>query len=128
MLPSADVHELSVALRIRQSLEAEFADEPELRVIRVGLQVGALAGVVPAALEFAWSHAVADSTVLAGSRIDIEWIDVTGVCQRCATGRTITSLASLRCPVCGEPLTELTGGDELDIATVDVRDCLERAP
>lgn len=115
------VHELSVALRIRQSLEEEFADEPDLHIVRVGLQVGALAGVVPAALEFAWAHAVADSPVLAESRVDIEWIDVTGVCQRCTVERTITSLASIRCPVCSDPLAELTGGDELDIATVDVR-------
>lgn len=113
---------MTVALQIRRSLEAELADEPDLRVVRVGLQVGALSGIVPAALEFAWPHAMSDSPLLDGSTVDVEWIDVTGRCERCDAVRTLPGLVSLRCPVCGTPLAEITGGDALDITTVDVRD------
>ena len=113
---------MSVALQIRRSLETELADEPGLRVVRVGLQVGALSGIVPAALEFAWPHAMSDSSMLAGSTVDVEWVDVSGRCEPCGTSRSLPGLVSLRCPVCDTPLAEITGGDELDITTVDVRD------
>ena len=113
---------MSVALQIRRSLETELADEPGLRVVQVGLQVGALSGIVPAALEFAWPHAMADSPMLAGSTVAIEWIDVTGRCEPCDATRTLPGLVSLRCPVCDTPLGEITGGDELDITSVDVHD------
>ncbi len=113
---------MSVALQIRRSLEAELDDEPDLRVVRVGLQVGALSGIVPAALEFAWPHAMAGSPLLDGSTVDVEWVDVTGRCDPCDAVRTLPGLVSLRCPVCGTPLAEITGGDALDITTVDVRD------
>ena len=116
------MHEMSVALQIRRSLEEELAWEPGLTVVRVGVQVGALSGIVPAALEFAWPHAVVDSPMLGDSTLTVEWVDVSGRCEPCDAHRTLPGLVSLRCPVCGAPLAEITGGDELDITTVDVRE------
>ena len=44
----------------------------ELVVDTVRVQVGALANIVPEALEFAWPHAVADSALLGSSTIEID--------------------------------------------------------
>lgn len=116
------MHELSIALRIREALEAEFADEPDLTAESVRLQVGALSGVVAEALEFAWGHAVADSPLLESSRVEIERVDASGRCPECEAVRVITNLQSFRCPVCSSPIGEIVGGDELDIISVDLRD------
>jgi hydrogenase nickel incorporation protein HypA/HybF len=122
------VHELTVALRICQALETELADEPDLVATEVKVQVGALSGIVPAALQFAWSHAVAESHLLDGSRLEIDWIDASGRCPRCDLIRVVTNLQSFRCPVCDAPIEEVTGGDELDILSVDVRARADSAP
>lgn len=114
------MHELTVALRIREALEAEFADEPDLTAEVVALRVGALSGIVAEALQFARGHAVDGSSLLADSRLEIEWVDVSGRCPSCDAVRAVSNLQSLRCPVCGSPIGEIVGGDELDILTVDV--------
>jgi hydrogenase nickel incorporation protein HypA/HybF len=115
------MHELTVALRLRQSLETELEGEAGIEVVEVGLDIGALAGIVPAALEFAWTHAVVDSPLLAQSKLDIEWIEAQGSCPTCQEVSTLTALQSLRCPGCGDPIDQVTAGDELDIRSVDVR-------
>ena len=115
------MHELSVALRIVESLEHELADEGEIEVAAVCIQVGALTGIVPEALQFAWPHA-AEPSLLRGSRLEIEWVEAAGLCPTCGIERTITNLQSFRCPVCGSPIGEIAGGNELDILSVEVRD------
>ena len=115
------MHELTIALRIREALETEFADDPEMFVTSVTIQVGALSGIVPEALEFAWSHAVFDCDFLADSNLVVDKVAATGFCQKCRENRTITNIQSFRCPICRTPIGDITGGDELDILTVDVR-------
>ena len=68
------MHELSVAVQIRNVLESEFADD-DVVVDVVRIQVGALANIVPEALEFAWPHAVSGSELLGSSAIEIDWVE-----------------------------------------------------
>jgi hydrogenase nickel incorporation protein HypA/HybF len=117
------MHELTVAIQIRRGLETELAsDEGTLVADVVRVQVGALSGIVPEALQFAWPHAVADSATLGSARLDIDWIDVQLLCVACNDVYTLTEFRSLRCPHCRSPDVEIIAGDELDIASVDVRE------
>ena len=117
------MHELTVAIQIRRGLETELASENGTVVADVvRVQVGALSGIVPEALQFAWPHAVADSATLGSARLDIDWIDVQLLCAACNDVYTLTEFRSLRCPHCGSPDVEIIAGDELDIASVDVRE------
>jgi hydrogenase nickel incorporation protein HypA/HybF len=118
------VHGLSVALRIVDALDQELASEAgaggdSLRVVSVGIQVGALTNVVPEALLFAWDLAT-ENTVLAGSNLEIEFVDAKGYCAECRAERALTNLQSMRCPVCRTPIARITGGNELEILTVEV--------
>ena len=122
------MHELSVAMRIVQALDEELAPElntssnsSDLVVSTVALQVGVLTGLVPEALEFSWDFATEDS-ILKGSKLDIQVVDAVGYCQRCQEQRTLTNLQSMRCPVCHELISQITGGNELEILTVEVED------
>jgi hydrogenase nickel incorporation protein HypA/HybF len=117
------MHELTVAIQIRNALETELAsDDGTLIADAVRVQVGAMSGIVPEALQFAWPHAVADSVALGSARLDIDWIDVKLHCGACADVYTLAELRSLRCPNCRSPDVEVIAGDELDIASVDIRD------
>lgn len=115
------MHELTVAIQIRRALEAELDTDPEpLVATAVRIQVGALSGVVPEALEFAWPHAVADSRALSGARLDIDRIDIQLHCPACAEGYVVSELTSMRCPSCRAAGVQIIAGDELDIASVDL--------
>jgi hydrogenase nickel incorporation protein HypA/HybF len=123
------MHELTIAIQIRTALETELAsDEGTLVADAVRVQVGALSGIVPEALQFAWPHAVADSATLGSARLDIDWIDVQLRCDACADVHFVIDFRSLRCPICRSPDVEVVAGDELDIASVDVRDLSPERP
>ena len=119
------MHELSVALRIVEALneelveEAELFDSGELAVSTVTIEVGALTGLVPEALQFAWDHAT-EGSFLRDSRLKIEWVDAAGLCPICRAKRTITNLQSFRCPVCRTPIDQVVGGNEMEILTMEV--------
>ena len=116
------MHELSVALRIVQALHEELVGEPDdLRISTVSLQVGTLTGLVPEALEFSWDMAT-DGSLLKGSKLDIRLADAAGYCQRCQQEQPLNNLVSMRCPVCRDPISQITRGNELEILTVEVED------
>lgn len=116
------MHELSVALRIVEALDQELAGEgDDLTVSTVALRVGALTNVVPEALEFSWGLAT-DGTVLKGSRLDIQVVDAAGHCPKCQEERILTNLQSMRCPVCRTPIAQVTGGNDLEILTVEIHE------
>lgn len=115
------MHELSVALRIVEALDQELAGESDdLIVSTVAIQVGALTGLVPEALLFSWDFAT-EGSLLKGSQLDIQVVDAAGYCPQCQDQQTLTNLQSMRCPVCRTPIGQITGGNELEILTVEVQ-------
>jgi hydrogenase nickel incorporation protein HypA/HybF len=114
------MHELSIALRIVETLTEELADQPG-RVESVRVKVGALSGVVPDALRFAWDAACDDSR-LAGSALEIEEVDVVARCPRCEADRVLDSVQLLQCPVCGSLTPDIVAGRELEIVSVEIDD------
>ena len=120
------MHELSIAMRLVESLEEELADQGDVAVTTVSLRIGALTGLIPEALEFCWEIA-SDDSALKGSKLAIEVVDAAGYCPQCGEERVISNLQSFRCPVCLTPITKITGGHELEILTLEVLDKDEAA-
>jgi hydrogenase nickel incorporation protein HypA/HybF len=89
-------------------------------VTAVSIQVGALTGLVPEALLFSWDLAT-DGSPLKGSELDIRMVDAAGYCPRCQVEQVLTNLQSMRCPICRTPVAQITGGNELEILTVEVQ-------
>ncbi len=88
------------------------------RIHRLTLRVGALAGVEPAALEFAFEVVVA-GTVAEGARLVVESAVVTCFCQPC--GREFEpACAVFECPRCGEVSRDVRRGYELELASLEV--------
>jgi hydrogenase nickel incorporation protein HypA/HybF len=122
------VHELTVAMQICDALDRELVgDDPDtsdvpivVDVVRV--QVGALSGIVPGALRFAWPHAVGGTPLLASATLDIDLVDASVGCESCGATTNTPELTRLRCPLCGSPQVQVRGGHELDIISVDIRE------
>lgn len=112
------MHELSIATHIVDILITDLADKPG-RVLAVRLDVGALSGVVPDALQFAWDVACEGSR-LAGSELQIREIPGIVRCETCRAERTLPSVYRLRCPVCEEWTPNVVGGREMQIRAVEM--------
>lgn len=64
-------------------LETTAAEHASSRVLRVHVAVGALSGVDPESLDFAFPLA-AEGTVAEGAELDIEFVPARMVCRTCA--------------------------------------------
>lgn len=89
-------------------------------VTRVSLRVGHLRQVVPEALDLAW-QAVTDGTDLAGSTLDVEHIPAVAHCHTCGHDTTL-EWPVLVCAACESRDVTLVSGEELLVASFDVRD------
>ena len=81
------------------------------------MRVGALSGVVPAALEFAYDVAAA-GTPLEGSTLVVTAVPVAVYCPGCDQVAAPADPLLLRCPGCGAPSGDVRAGRELDLTTL----------
>ena len=107
------MHELSIASGIIDIAVKEAADRQLKRIEEIGLRIGALTGVNPEALRFAFEASIAD-TSLAGAKLNIEIVELSGRCQECGRDTLIRDYNFI-CEHCGASDLKITGGEELDI-------------
>ena len=113
-----DMHEFSIASAMLDAVLEQAGRNDAKSVAVVNVRIGALAGVVMEALEFAW-QAVSDETAAAGSRLNVEHVPVTCYCAKCS--REFASRAySYRCPDCGELSSDLRRGREMQLISIEV--------
>ena len=115
------MHELSIVSSIVESVTGSVAAYPGAQVREVRLRVGALAAVVEDSLQFCYEIAV-QNTPLAGSRLVVNVLPVIAHCEPCGRDVKLASLQSFRCPLCGQPVTELRQGRELEIDCVEIEE------
>ena len=112
------MHELSIAMSIVEMAEEEAAQRGA-RVNAVHLRLGALAGVVKAALLSSYELAC-EGTGLEGSRLVIEEIPVVAYCPQCLVPRTVESVQWFVCPECKSPVTDVIEGRELEVSALEI--------
>ena len=109
------MHELSIAQGVVDICQMHAEGR---RVLAVTLEIGALSGVVPEALEFCF-EASTRGTLLEGARLDIDRVAATGLCRDC--NRTLPIDAYFDpCPICGSSPLELLSGEELRVKDLEV--------
>lgn len=114
------MHELSLATGVLSLVEDAVRGEGPVRVERVVLEVGRLAGVETAALRFALESLAPDS-VLQYASIEIEETDARAWCMNCAAPVAICSRLD-DCPRCGGRQLQPIGGTELRVRELRVVD------
>lgn len=109
------MHEVGI---VQSTLDAAAAGSGGRDIIAVHLRIGALTGVVPAALQHAW-QALRTGTACEEARLVVEIVP--GSC-RCAACDALYASSSLTpaCPRCGRPPDEILAGRELELATLEV--------
>ncbi|RMG65900.1 MAG: hydrogenase maturation nickel metallochaperone HypA [Calditrichaeota bacterium] len=111
------MHELSVALSLIELAEAEAKQAGATHIESVRVRVGALSGVVPEALQFAF-EAASEGTMLEGAKLEIEELPIRIFCPHCHAEREVPAGFILRCPVCNEFCGDIRQGKELELASL----------
>jgi|SRR5579863_478108 len=119
------MHELSIVASVVDSVTESLAAFPNSHVKEVRLRVGVLASVIEDSLQFCYGIAT-EGTRLEGSKLVIQTLPVIARCEQCDADVEIASLQSFRCPRCGEPVTDLRQGRELDIDSIEIEDPAEK--
>lgn len=112
------MHEMSIAESLVGLIEEEARKDGFTRVKRIGVKLGALGHVEPAALRFCFA-AVARGTLVEGACLDMETVPGAGWCPRCRRAVAIAQRYEL-CPECGQSHVDLTAGDELRLSELEV--------
>ena len=114
------MHELSIASAILDAVRKEAEKRPGVHVAKVGVRIGALSGVEPEALSFGFSVLV-QGTDLEPLALVIEPVPRRQRCPACDFTFEVTE-DNLACSRCGSGETVLAGGEELDLAYLEVED------
>jgi hydrogenase nickel incorporation protein HypA/HybF len=102
---------LSVALE--QARKAGAA-----RVLVIRLRIGALSGVVPDALQFAF-EALASGTAAEGAELAIDYVPARFWCTACTREFQADDLLA-ECPDCHSASGELRAGRELELSSLEI--------
>ena len=114
------MHELSIAMSVIESLKGEARRRPGAKFTKVGLRIGELAGIDKDALTFGF-EALVKETDWQALALDIESVPRRQRCPRCNLTFAVKDY-EFACPNCGELETICAGGDELDIAYVELEE------
>jgi hydrogenase nickel incorporation protein HypA/HybF len=109
------MHELSLIQGVVEICEQNSGGR---HILEVTLEIGALSGVVPEALEFCFEAASKD-TLLEGAVLIIDRIPATGFCNICGVVSTMETYFD-PCPCCNAPVLELRTGDEMRVKDLEV--------
>mgnify|MGYP001192957698 CR=1 FL=1 len=107
------MHELSIATGIIEIATKEASEKKLTHIEEIGVKVGALTGVNPDALQFAFEAARAD-TPLAAAELRIEYVEISGVCRTCGRDVRVVDYGFI-CEHCGSTDLEIKQGEELEI-------------
>jgi len=114
------MHELSIANSILEAVRKERKRLNGARVIKVGVRIGELAGVDPDALSFGFEVLV-KNTDFEPLPLAIESVPRRHECPHCQRVFTVVDYR-MDCPACGSTDTRCIGGDELELAYLEVED------
>ena len=111
---------MAIANSVLDAVRAEARRFPRAHICRVGLRIGELAGVAPDALCFCFEVLVR-GTELAPLALEIEYCRRKHSCKSCGSSFFVAGEGS-ECPDCGGMDSQFIGGDELELAYLEVED------
>jgi len=112
------MHEVGIVQSALQTAFEEARKSQATRIHLLRLRVGALSGVVPDALGFAF-EALTSGTMAEGAKLEVEEVPATWWCEPC--GKEFETREYLgQCPACQQPSNQLCRGRELHLATIEV--------
>ena len=117
------MHELAIAESIVDIVLKAKVDKQLDSIRAVGVRIGVMTDIVPEALEFGFNVIVKD-TALDDCCLKIERVPVRGTCLACRQPIEVADFVFI-CPHCASRDLEVTQGQELDIAFLEIDDADE---
>jgi hydrogenase nickel incorporation protein HypA/HybF len=114
------MHELGIANSVLEAVQAEAARRRGAVPVKVAVRIGELAGIDPDALSFSFEVLVAGTR---WHRLELE-IQTKPREHRCPSCGVIFRVVdyNFACSVCGTSRTECVGGDELELAYLELEE------
>lgn len=112
------MHEMSLMESVLDIVEDEARKASATSVKVVKLAIGQLSHVEPEAMRFCF-EAVTAGTIAAGAVLEIETVAGRGWCLDCAETVALAERFGA-CPICGRYRVQMTGGDDLRVAELEV--------
>ena len=112
------MHELSIMQSALNVALAQARQAGATRVHEIRLRIGALSGVVPDALEFAF-EALAAGTVAENAKLAIEQVPARFWCATCTREFQSDDMFA-ECPDCHALSGELRAGREMELASLEI--------
>jgi len=112
------MHELGIASSILEAVQKESLRHVGVRISKVGVKIGELAGVDVDALQFGF-ECIVKETEWEGLVLEVESIPRVQRCPKCGHEFRMVDYDP-QCPQCGEFGTKCISGEELDIAYMEV--------
>ncbi len=113
------MHELSIAQALVEQLRQTMHAQGAARILRVGLQVGALSGVEPHALRMTFPIAAEDAG-LGAVELDIDLVPARVECRRCGHAFSPSELFFI-CENCDSTEVDISAGRELQICSIQLQ-------
>jgi hydrogenase nickel incorporation protein HypA/HybF len=114
------MHEFAIANSVLEAVRAEARLRPGMRVAKIGVRVGDLAGLDPDALSFCF-EALVKETDLDSVVLEIERRPQRHRCSRCDNEFVVVDYETA-CPACGESFTVFISGSELELAYLEMEE------
>jgi hydrogenase nickel incorporation protein HypA/HybF len=111
------MHEMMIATELLRQLKA-LADEHGLaRITHVAVAAGEMRGVVPEALDMAFSEA-SRGTVADGATLELTIVPTKARCRQCGQAFQPT-VDSFLCPACEHADVEFIEGNDIVLSSID---------
>jgi hydrogenase nickel incorporation protein HypA/HybF len=112
------MHEVGIVQSALQTALEEARKSGATRIHLLRLRVGALSGVVPDALGFAF-EALSQGTMAEGARLEVDPVPATWWCEPCQK-EFLSQDYFNQCPDCQQASAQLRRGRELHLASIEV--------
>jgi len=112
------MHEMGIANSVLDAIRAEARRFPDGHICKVGVRIGELAGVDPEGMSFCFD-ALVRGTELEPLALEVEYCPRRYQCRACSRSYSAVREESA-CPECGGTESLFLGGDELELAYLEV--------
>ena len=113
------MHEVGIMTSAMDAVLEQARTHGATRVHRIVLRIGALAGVEPESLRFAF-EVVTRETIAAEATLDVEAVPARAYCAACAEEFGVDGGYIISCPRCGQFSGDLRQGREMELSRIEM--------
>lgn len=112
------MHEMGIIAGVIDTVRASAEEAGATKVLGVTLSIGQMTEAVEDILQFAW-EALSEGTICEGAQLNVNMVAPRSRCPECGAEFEHDRFHRT-CPACGNALTELIAGREMQLDSIEV--------